>query len=204
MAPAYKLTYFNVTSLGEPIRFLLNYGNLEFEDVRIDMEQWPTIKPTMPFGQMPILEHNGKVAHQSIPIARYVAKQVKLNGKNDWEDLEIDSAVETVNDLRAKLAVYHHEKDEAVKEAKAGPLFNEILPYYLEKLEAQVKLNNGYLACGRLTWADMYFVGILNYLNFMALKDIIADSPSLVSVKEHVLALPSIKAWIEKRPKTHI
>lgn len=55
----------------------------------------------MPFGQVPILEVDGKVAHQSIAIARYLAKQVKLNGKDDWEDLVIDSVVDTVNDLRA-------------------------------------------------------------------------------------------------------
>lgn len=55
----------------------------------------------MPFGQVPVLEHDGKLAHQSVAIARYVAKQVKLVGKTDWEDLEIDAAVDTVNDLRA-------------------------------------------------------------------------------------------------------
>nr|XP_023014372.1 glutathione S-transferase-like [Leptinotarsa decemlineata] len=101
MAPAYKLTYFNVTALGEPIRFLLSYGGLDFEDVRVEFEQWPALKPTMPFGQMPVLEFNGKVAHQSTSICRYLAKQVKLNGQNDWEDLEIDAAADTVNDLRS-------------------------------------------------------------------------------------------------------
>lgn len=55
----------------------------------------------MPFGQMPVVEHNGKVAHQTAAICRYLAKQVKLVGKDDWEDLEIDAAVDTVNDLRA-------------------------------------------------------------------------------------------------------
>lgn len=55
----------------------------------------------MPFGQMPILELNGKIANQSIAIARYAAKQAKLVGDNDWENLEIDSVVDNVNDLRA-------------------------------------------------------------------------------------------------------
>lgn len=55
----------------------------------------------MPFGKMPILEVDGKVAHQSLAICRYVAKQVKLTGKNDWEDLEIDSIINTIDDLRA-------------------------------------------------------------------------------------------------------
>ena len=45
MAPAYKLTYFNVKGLGEPIRFLLSYGGIEFEDHRIVGEEWPQVKP---------------------------------------------------------------------------------------------------------------------------------------------------------------
>jgi hypothetical protein len=45
MAPTYKLTYFNVKALGEPIRFLLSYGGIEFEDHRIEKEEWPQLKP---------------------------------------------------------------------------------------------------------------------------------------------------------------
>jgi len=45
MAPTYKLTYFNVAALGEPIRFLLSYGGVEFEDHRIDSEEWAQLKP---------------------------------------------------------------------------------------------------------------------------------------------------------------
>lgn len=54
----------------------------------------------MPMGQMPVLEVDGKRVHQSIAILRYVAKQVGLSGANDWENVQIDSAVDTVNDLR--------------------------------------------------------------------------------------------------------
>ncbi|RZB38601.1 GST N domain containing protein, partial [Asbolus verrucosus] len=91
IAPAYKLTFFPVAALAEPIRFLFSYGGIEFEDYRFEEKYWPLIKPNMPFGQVPILELNGKVAHQSIAMARYAAKQVKLVGSNDWEDLEIDA-----------------------------------------------------------------------------------------------------------------
>jgi hypothetical protein len=40
----YKLTYFNLKALGEPIRFLLHYGKIEFEEVRIEIEDWPNYK----------------------------------------------------------------------------------------------------------------------------------------------------------------
>lgn len=44
MAPTYKLTYFNVTALAEPVRFLFSYGNIPFEDNRFPREEWPTLK----------------------------------------------------------------------------------------------------------------------------------------------------------------
>lgn len=53
-----------------------------------------------PFGQVPVLEVDGLRVHQSIPISRYLSKRVGLSGKNDWEDLAIDIAVDTINDFR--------------------------------------------------------------------------------------------------------
>lgn len=46
--PQYKVMYFNVKALAEPMRFLLSYGNIEFEDVRVTPEDWPTLKPSKP------------------------------------------------------------------------------------------------------------------------------------------------------------
>ena len=202
MAPTYKLTYFPVKALGEPIRFLLSYGKLEFEDFRFERENWPDLKPSMPFGQTPVLEINGVKAHQSIAISRYLAKQVKLTGANDLEDLEIDAIVDTINDLRNKIAIYSYEADEAIKETRKKPLFEETLPFYLPRLEAIAKSNNGHLAAGKLTWADIYFVALLDYLSFMVGKKLIADCPTLLKLEEKVLNLPGIKEWVAKRPVT--
>nr|WCC58243.1 glutathione S-transferase [Pharsalia antennata] len=202
MAPTYKLTYFDVKALGEPIRFLLSYGGVEFEDNRIQRESWPILKPSTPFGQLPILEHKGKTAYQSIAICRYLAKQVKLVGKDDWEDLEIDATVDTINDLRIKIALYYFEPDEKVKLTRAAPLFDEAIPFYLEKLDDQAKKNKGYFVNGRLTWADLFFVSLLDYMSLLTKKDLIANSPNLQIVNENVLKIPNIKAWVDKRPRT--
>ena len=53
-----------------------------------------------PLGKLPFLEFNGKSYNQSIAIARYLAKQLKLTGKNDLEDLVIDGVVDTIVDIR--------------------------------------------------------------------------------------------------------
>lgn len=55
----------------------------------------------MPFGQVPVLEIDGKKIGQSVAICRYVAKQVGLAGKDDLQALEIDSTVDTIHDMRA-------------------------------------------------------------------------------------------------------
>ena len=54
----------------------------------------------MPMGQMPVLEVDGKRVHQSISMARFLAKTVGLAGINAWEDLQIDIVVDTINDFR--------------------------------------------------------------------------------------------------------
>lgn len=44
--PNYKLTYFALEGKGECIRLLLAYGEMKFEDVRIDYKDFPAIKPS--------------------------------------------------------------------------------------------------------------------------------------------------------------
>lgn len=54
----------------------------------------------MPFGQLPVYEEDSKRIGQSNAIARYIAKKVNLHGNSDWEDLEIDAIVDTIEDFK--------------------------------------------------------------------------------------------------------
>nr|CAH7731290.1 unnamed protein product [Callosobruchus chinensis] len=202
MAPCYKVTYFDLNAVGEPIRVLLSYGGLEFEDIRVKFKDWPALKPKMPYGQIPILECDGRVAHQHIAICRYLAKKLKLTGKDDWEDLMIDSAVDTVNDLRTKIIKSYYEPDPSLRKTLFKTVLDEIIPYYVERLEAQAKANGGFIAVPKLTWADVYFTSFIDFLNAHVDKDIIANSPNLQAVKNKVCSVPNVKKWMDKRPQT--
>lgn len=58
--PSYKLTYFPVKALGEPIRFLFSYGGTEFIDDRFDREDWPKIKPSMYISKKKLININDR------------------------------------------------------------------------------------------------------------------------------------------------
>ncbi|CAG9860646.1 unnamed protein product [Phyllotreta striolata] len=197
----YKLTYFDITALGEPIRLILTYGKMEFEDNRVTFEEWPMVKLNMPFGQVPVLEHDGKVMNQSLAICRYLAKLTKLDGSSDWENLEIDAAAETISDLRTKIGLFYYEKDSLVKEAKKKEVFEEILPFYLEKIEAQIQKNEGHLACKKLTWADFYLIGILDYVNMMLDVDLAEKYPGIKIIQDKLLDIDDIKNWFDEHPR---
>ncbi|KYN04887.1 PREDICTED: glutathione S-transferase-like isoform X1 [Cyphomyrmex costatus] len=197
--PSYKLIYFPVSALAEPIRFLFHYAGIEFEDERFDRKDWPKLKPSTPFGKVPVLEVDGKQIDQSVAISRYLAKQCGLAGKNDWESLEIDATVDTIHDVRANIAAFFYESNETVKDAKRKAAM-ETVPFYLERLDAQVKKNGGYFVGGSLTWADFVFVGLLEYLNHMMKEDIVEKYKNLKQLQKTVEELPAIKKWLEKRP----
>lgn len=98
------------------------------------------------------------------------------------------------------IASVFYEQDEAVKESKQKPLNEEIIPFYLGKLEEIAKENDGHLALKRITWADFYFTGMIEYLNTMSNQDLTAKYPNLKKVTENVLALEGVKKWIARRP----
>ena len=104
--------------------------------------------------------------------------------------------------IHTEIGAVQYEADEEIQKKKRVTLDSETIPFYLEKLEAMAV--DGHFALGKLTWADLYFVGILDYLNYMAKKDLTENHPNLNKVKETVLALEGIKNWVAKRPQTDL
>lgn len=101
----------------------------------------------------------------------------------------------------AELAAFHYEEDETYKAMKRK-VADEVVPFYLERLDAQVKDNGGYFVGGALSWADLTFVAILDYLNYMNSSDLIEKYENLKQLKEKVLDVPAIKNWVAKRPES--
>nr|QED40976.1 glutathione S-transferase [Matsumurasca onukii] len=202
MAAKYKVTYFPIMGLGEPIRFLLAYMGEDFEDCRVKWGEWPDIKPNTPWGKMPILEIEGKAGvTQSQAVTRFLARQAGLCGDGAWEDLKIDEIVSVVDELRGELAKYYYERDEERKASLKEPVLTQTVPFYMKKINTLIQENKGYLANGKFSWADVFFAAISDHMSNMNGSDITADYPQAKALRERVYAIPKIKAWVDKRPK---
>lgn len=198
--PSYKLIYFDVTGLGEPIRYLLHQSGIKFEDKMIKFDEWPAIKPTTPLGQLPVLEIDGKPHVQSKAIGRLLAKKNKLYGANDNDAYQIDSTIDFFEDLRYIVSMYHWAENDELKK-KWKEQIDTKLPFTLEKLEEQIKKNHGCLVSGKLSWADLQIVAQMEMIDNNLGREVENDYPELKKLVEKVRSLPKIKAYLSNRPK---
>ncbi|XP_017887780.1 glutathione S-transferase-like [Ceratina calcarata] len=198
---SYKLIYFNVTGLGEPIRFLLHQSGIAYEEKLLTFDDWkPEVKAAMPLGQVPVLEIDGKPYVQSKAIGRLIAKRNNLYGANDVEAYEIDATIDFFEDLRLAVSSYHWAENDVIKKHWKTQLDTK-LPFTLQKLDAQIKKNGGFLVAGKLTWADLLVVAQLELIDNNLGTEVEKDYPELKKLKEKVRSLPKIKAYLNNRAK---
>lgn len=97
---AVSLTYFDGRGLGEIPRLLLHEAGVKFEDRRL--KDIAALKPELPYGQVPLYQEGDFKLVQSQAIARYIARNHNLYGKDAKEAAQIDSVVDAVGDLRTQ------------------------------------------------------------------------------------------------------
>lgn len=109
MAAKPKLTYFNFPGRAEPIRIAFKLGGVEFIDNRIEGKDWPGLKPSMPWGAMPVLEVDGRTIAQSNNILRFVGRRTGLYPTaypaEEFAMAAIDELMDACEDLGGKIAV---------------------------------------------------------------------------------------------------
>ncbi|CAF1406256.1 unnamed protein product [Adineta steineri] len=202
--PSYKLTYFNGRGLGEVSRLIFAAAGQKFEDVRYERDQFPAHKAEMPLGQMPVLEVDGVKLPQSSAIARYLAKEFHLAGKDNFDQAKVDAVVDTVADSFKGFIPTIFEQDPVKKEEIKKKFFTDDLPKHLQNLETLGKLygNGGHFFVGnQLTWADLYFYNFAQtYIEAEA--DCLNNFPWLKQNRAEVEKQPKIAEYLKQRPKT--
>jgi glutathione S-transferase len=77
---AIKVIYFNMGGRAEPIRLALHYAGVQFEDVRLTGAEFGEKKAAgyFKFGQVPVVEIDGKQFAQSAALLTWAGKHSDL------------------------------------------------------------------------------------------------------------------------------
>lgn len=197
-----KLTHYNAKGKAETSRLILALAGQKYEDKRIEPADMAALKPSLPFGQLPLLEYKGETLSQSMAIAKFLAQEFGFAGSNALEAAKMDEIVDAVNDLQNTLYQCHFEKDAAVKEEKLKKFMDETLPKGLTNLENILGKRGGNFFVGnKLSWAELHFLQMMDVV--LDNNDKVLDPfPMLKALIENTKLVPNIKKWLEERPKT--
>jgi glutathione S-transferase len=139
----YKLYYFDIYGRAEGIRMLLTHAKAEFEDVRVNGESLAELKAAgkLEFGQVPMLEHDGRHLVQSWSILRYLGKIHGYYPETSEEAWACDSVVDAVEDYLGKYFKANFEKDEERKKTLIGD-FLAWLPGWVAAIQNRIAANS--------------------------------------------------------------
>jgi glutathione S-transferase len=202
--PNYKLIYFNGRGRAETIRLAFAAAGIKYEDSRLEKTDWPALKPKTPWGSLPVLEVDGKQVGQSMAIARFVAKEGGLYGKNSVEAAVIDSVVDVVTDIREKAIPLAFMPDGPAKDAALKEFVEKTLPSILPNLQNLAAANparSGFFVGDKISLADLHFYAIIEMLQGK-MPNIISTHANLKQVFDKTAANPKVAEYLKKRPQT--
>ncbi|CAF0935430.1 unnamed protein product [Rotaria sordida] len=200
----YKLFYFNLRARAEISRLIFAAAGQKFQDVRYERNEWLSHKNEMPLGQVPVLEFNGTKLPQSLSIARFLAKQFQLAGRDNFEQAKVDAVIDTINDAMMIFMPIRRQEDEMKKKELMKKFFADQLPKHLKNLEILGKLygdGGPFFVGNHLTWADLYFYDILETLLY-ANENCLNNYAWLKQNRVEVEKQPKVAEYLKNRPKS--
>ncbi|KAI9997116.1 hypothetical protein PInf_000549 [Phytophthora infestans] len=168
--------YTHLLCLAELPRLIFNYAEIAYTDDRITHSDFAALKPTLPLGQVPVLELNGTVYGQSMAIARYAAKIAGLYPSDAAEALKVDVFSCSLVDLE-------------------GPI---MVPKYFAALEKMVA--GKFILGDKLSYADLQFLDFVDNKLKWAFPDFKLDGfPKLTALLSNAKAEPKIATYLSKQ-----
>lgn len=194
-----KLTYFDFSgSRGEECRLALFLSGIEFEDNRIKTPDWPALKPTTPYGSMPILDIPGKPPlAQSNAILALIGRRHGLHPTDDFEAARHEAMMQFVEEVRHTVGPTLRISEPAEKKAKREDIAANFLPAWAKHAEKHIE--GPFFAGGKLHVVDLKLFMIVRWFAQGTVDHIPATVfdafPKLKGVHDAVAGDARIKAW---------
>lgn len=183
-------------------------AGVEFENVRVNPEEWFTkLKQSglSPSGQLPILEVDGEILTESKAILSFVAKELGVAPKGNFQQAQADMLAGIISDLEGKLSTATSQQDQEKKEKGLATANEEVLNkcgYFEKFLSANSK--HGFFIGDKMTYADIVVFAFLNsyFLKGKAegTPEPLKDYRTLSAWYELVRTQPKILEWLKNPP----
>ena len=150
------LHYFNGRGKAEIVRLTMAVAGVEWTQENLtEKEHFQKLKSDgkLLFGQVPLVEFEGKLMVQSGSITRFFAKRGHLLGENDDEAFKIDCLFEGTRDLNMTFMPYGFQGWEEVLDKARKVDLPKYLPVYNRVLKENG--SNGFLVGSKLSLADI-------------------------------------------------
>jgi glutathione S-transferase len=198
-----KITYFAVRGRAEVIRVMFEDLGVEYDERRVGIEEWPAVKASLMFGQLPTYQEGELFIDQSHAIYRYLARKYNLYGDNELQRIRCDIVEEAFVDAQTHIGTFCWRPDFA---AQRQAYETQQLPILMEKLQKLLDLNRG----GTSWWVGDR-VSFVDFLAWHFLEYVRALSPRtldrferLKAAKLRLEARPRVAAYLQssRRPPT--
>jgi glutathione S-transferase len=202
-SPLPVLTYFDVRGRCEVIRLILEETATPYRERRIRVEEWPTVKPSMPFGQVPLYEEGDLVIPQSHAIYRHLARKHGLYGKDERERVRCDIVEEAFVDAQNTIGTFFwNAKFNELRADFERTTLPELMRR-LEQLFIQNEDGRGHWVGRALTYVDFCAWHFLDYVRPFSQRTL-EQFETLYAFKQRIEARPRIAAYLasERRPRT--
>lgn len=194
-----KLTYFDFPgSRGEECRLALWIAGVDFTDVRVGRDQWATLKPTTPFGSMPVLELEGKPpVSQSNAILSWIGSEYSLSPGDSWERMRVESLLQACEELRHSVtATFGIKGPEELKKRREELAAGTIRTW---GANMQKQVTGPFVYGSEIGIADIKIFIVMSWITKGVLDhvpaDVFADNPKLLALQQAVAEHPKVKAW---------
>lgn len=204
--PLPKLSYFdNAASRGEECRLAFVIAGVDFEDNRLRREAWAALKPTTPFGSLPILELPGKPAiSQSNAILAHLGRRYGLLPTDEWEATRLDSLLDAAEELRHAISSTFGIRDAEELARKRAELVAGPIKTWAANMEKQVV--GPYAGGADISVADIKLFIMIGWFKKGVLDhvpaDVTAPFPKLEALWQRVKEHPRVVAWYARSATT--
>ncbi|KAH6591656.1 hypothetical protein BASA61_004877 [Batrachochytrium salamandrivorans] len=194
-SPSLTLTYFDARSKGEAIRLAMHIGSVPFTDHRIIRStEWPTLKPTMPFQQLPILTIKQEQPAQGETPAKELTTDVLAAA-------QVDQIVMHLCDIRNLYSTIKKDQDSATRTAARAVLAATVYPTMLAALDKTIAANSAGTWCvgTSITVADLVLYVVVLLIKSGDWKGVpcslVDVYPRIITVFDAVSKHPKVVEW---------